>query len=155
MVFPEPTIRKKRTGIIPLTGEITGIVEEALRLEGRGGLDDAPDMQIFDITIEAFESRWKRLLNATGIEDLTFHDFRHEATSRFFEQGLTTAEVMSITGHSTKDMVDRYSHYGTALVLKKLESGTDHKALLAEITFLVAQFQAAGGEMAAIRALAA
>lgn len=154
MVFPQPTIRKKRTGIIPLTGDITSIINEALRLQGRSGPDAVPDMQIFDLTIEAFESRWKRLLAATGIEDLTFHDFRHEATSRFFEQGLTTAEVMSITGHSTKDMVDRYSHYGTALVLKKLESGTDKNALLSEINFLVAQYKAAGGEMASIRALA-
>jgi len=29
------------------------------------------------------------------------HDLRHEATSRFFEMGLSTEEVMRITGHKT------------------------------------------------------
>lgn len=34
-----------------------------------------------------------------GIEGLTFHDLRYEATSRLFEKGLGFMEVTSITGH--------------------------------------------------------
>ncbi len=33
-----------------------------------------------------------------GIDDLHFHDLRHEAISRFFELGLTTPEVALISG---------------------------------------------------------
>ncbi|MEC4683007.1 MAG: tyrosine-type recombinase/integrase [Nitrospirota bacterium] len=42
--------------------------------------------------------------------DLTFHDLRHEATSRFIEKGLNPLQVSKITGHKTIQMLSRYSH---------------------------------------------
>ena len=42
--------------------------------------------------------------------DLTFHDLRHEATSRLFELGLSTEKVKEITGHKTYQMLARYTH---------------------------------------------
>ncbi len=45
-----------------------------------------------------------------GIDDLRFHDLRHEATSRLFEKGLNPMEVASITGHKTLQMLKRYTH---------------------------------------------
>lgn len=45
-----------------------------------------------------------------GIEDLRFHDLRHEATSRFFEMGLNIMEVSAITGHMDLKMLKRYTH---------------------------------------------
>jgi len=33
------------------------------------------------------------------IEDLHFHDLRHEGTSRLFEAGLTIEKVALVTGH--------------------------------------------------------
>ena len=45
-----------------------------------------------------------------GIEDLRFHDLRHEATSRFFEKGLNPMQVSAITGHKTLQMLKRYTH---------------------------------------------
>ena len=42
--------------------------------------------------------------------DLTFHDLRHEATSRFFEKGLNPMQVSAITGHKTLQMLKRYTH---------------------------------------------
>ena len=42
--------------------------------------------------------------------DLTFHDLRHEATSRFFENGFNVMEVATITGHKTLQMLKRYTH---------------------------------------------
>jgi integrase len=44
------------------------------------------------------------------IQDLRFHDLRHEATSRLFEIGLNPMEVASITGHKTLQMLKRYTH---------------------------------------------
>ena len=55
---------------------------------------------------QAFE----RVCKAAGIEGLTFHDLRHEATSRLFEKGLGLMEVASITGHKTMQMLKRYTH---------------------------------------------
>jgi len=51
-----------------------------------------------------------RACRRVGIEDLKFHDLRHEATSRFFELGLNTMEVSTITGHKTLSMLKRYTH---------------------------------------------
>ncbi len=42
--------------------------------------------------------------------DLTFHDLRHEATSRLFEKGFNPMEVATITGHKTLQMLKRYTH---------------------------------------------
>ena len=48
--------------------------------------------------------------DASFLTDLTFHDLRHEATSRFFENGFNVMEVASITGHKTLQILKRYTH---------------------------------------------
>jgi hypothetical protein len=35
------------------------------------------------------------------VSDLRFHDFRHEAASKFFEMGLNQFKVTAIKGHKT------------------------------------------------------
>lgn len=149
IVFPKDSaVRNKRTGIIPLTREIDAIIGEAVR-----GAVCENDIPVFDVSIGRFTAWWKRLLAETGIENFHFHDLRHEATSRLFERGLTTAEVMSITGHSTSEMVDRYSHYSAALVHAKLERGLDPAAILDETLFLTDQYKAMAGDMTKLAAL--
>jgi integrase len=51
-----------------------------------------------------------RICKRAKIEGLNFHDLRHEATTRFFEQGFEIMEVASITGHKTLTMLQRYTH---------------------------------------------
>ncbi len=55
-------------------------------------------------------SSFRQFLQKAGIEDLRFHDLRHEATSRFFEKGLNPMQVAAITGHKTLQMLKRYTH---------------------------------------------
>ena len=59
---------------------------------------------------DSVENAWKRAVANAGITGLRFHDLRHEATSRFFERGLSLPEVASITGHKTWQMLRRYTH---------------------------------------------
>jgi integrase len=59
------------------------------------------------------------MLKGTGIEDLHFHDLRHEAISRFFEMGLTVPEVASISGHRDTRMLLRYAHADRGRILEK------------------------------------
>ena len=48
---------------------------------------------------------------AAELDDLHFHDLRHEATSRLFERtDLRDIEIASITGHTTMEMLKRYAH---------------------------------------------
>jgi len=45
-----------------------------------------------------------------GIDDLHFHDLRHEGCSRLFELGWTIPQVASVSGHRSWQSLKRYSH---------------------------------------------
>ena len=62
------------------------------------------------MTAEAVKLAYIRAVRRAGIENLTFHDLRHEATTRLFEKGLNIMEVASITGHKDLRMLRRYTH---------------------------------------------
>jgi len=55
------------------------------------------------------------------IKDLRFHDLRHEATSRLFENtDLDVMEVRALTGHKAMQMLARYSHLSTSHLAERL-----------------------------------
>lgn len=55
------------------------------------------------------------------LTNLHWHDLRHEATSRLFEEkGLNIMEVASVTGHKTLSMLKRYTHLKAQAIAKKL-----------------------------------
>lgn len=62
----------------------------------------------------------KRPADPQWLIGIRLHDLRHEATSRFFELGLQTVEVASITGHKTLAMLKRYTHLKAEDLAKKL-----------------------------------
>ena len=62
------------------------------------------------------------MIKRAGIEDLRFHDLRHEAVSRFFEMGLSLPEVALISGHKDYRMLARYTHMTAENVLNKLDA---------------------------------
>ncbi len=68
------------------------------------------DGKVWGYTQEGMRASWRRALTHAGIDALTFHDLRHEATSRFFEKGLNPMQVSAITGHKTLQMLKRYTH---------------------------------------------
>ena len=74
----------------------------------------------FPISDNAFRLAWDRLRNRAGIRDLRFHDLRHEAISRFFERGLSIAEVAAISGHKDPRMLFRYTHLDNKKIAQKL-----------------------------------
>ena len=75
---------------------------------------------VFPISPNAFRLAWERVKRRAGIEDLRFHDLRHEAISRFFEIGLSVPEVALISGHKDARMLFRYTHLRAEEVAKKL-----------------------------------
>lgn len=58
--------------------------------------------------------------SARWLVGIRLHDLRHEATSRFFEKGLSVMEVTTITGHKTMEMLKRYTHLRAHDVALKL-----------------------------------
>lgn len=70
---------------------------------------------------DSFNKPWAKLCKSAEIEDLRFHDLRHEATSRLFEKGVFEGvEVAAITGHKTLQMLKRYTHLRAADLAQKL-----------------------------------
>ncbi len=64
----------------------------------------------------------RKKVDTEFLDDLRFHDLRHEATSRLFETGkLDMMEVASITRHKDLRMLKRYTHLKAENLAKKLE----------------------------------
>lgn len=70
---------------------------------------------------DSFSKGWHALLRRAKVEDLRFHDLRHEATSRMTEHGLSPVEVAAITGHRTMQMLKRYSHFSPQHLIRLLD----------------------------------
>ena len=74
----------------------------------------------FSYTARDLSGAFLRLCRKHGLENLRFHDLRHEATSRFFEKGLNPVEVATITGHKDTRMLMRYTHLRAKDLVKRL-----------------------------------
>ncbi len=106
---------------IPLSTMASESLQELLKLSDGVGIE-SPIIPLKDphsIT-RAFSRACKRACKRAGIEDLRFHDLRHEATSRFFEKGLNVMEVASITGHQDLRMLRRYTHIRAETLVDRL-----------------------------------
>lgn len=84
---------------VPLLGDAFGIVKRQPQIGER----------IFPVTEGTVSTIFPRACNKLGIEDLTFHDFRHEGVSRLFEQGYTIEQVALVSGHRDWKMLARYT----------------------------------------------
>ncbi len=100
-------IPKTKTGV-PRTIPLSSMALDAI-LSVRNDGSDGND-RIFPLTPNAFRLAWERVKKRTKIDDLHFHDLRHEAVSRLFEQGLGIAHVAAISGHRDFRMLARYTH---------------------------------------------
>lgn len=104
---------------VPLSRMAMAILEELPRMGER----------VFPTTTNAIRLAWEKLTTRAGIDDLHFHDLRHEAISRLFEKGLTVPEVASISGHRDIRMLMRYAHAQSSAVLNKLDGGSDRHGI--------------------------
>ena len=68
---------------------------------------------------DSFNKTWTRTSKRAGIEDLRYHDLRHEACSRLADK-FHMHELMKITGHKTAAMLARYYHPRAEDLAKRL-----------------------------------
>ena len=81
-----------------------------------------PKGRVFHYTSAGLKSSWRFMLGKLGIENLHFHDLRHEAVSRLFELGtMDMMEVAAISGHKSLSMLKRYTHLKAQRLVRKLE----------------------------------
>ncbi len=109
-----PVTKNGHPRTIPLTNAAVEILD---------GLEKhLEEERIFPTTTEAVKQSWQRLIERSGIQDLHFHDLRHEAVSRFFEMGLSIPEVALISGHRDFRMLFRYTHLRPEEIVAKFNS---------------------------------
>jgi integrase len=66
--------------------------------------------EIFPFSTDAISAAFTRACKFLEIEDLHFHDLRHEGISRLFEMGKTIPQVAAVSGHRTWNSLKRYTH---------------------------------------------
>jgi integrase len=66
--------------------------------------------QIFPFGADAIGAAFTRAVAFLGIDDLHFHDLRHEGVSRLFESGLNIPHVAAVSGHRSWSSLKRYTH---------------------------------------------
>ena len=114
---------KKRTVTLPETknGEkrIVPLSAEAMRI--LSGIPRRLDGSVWGITEDPITRAFVRACKRAKVEGLTFHDLRHEATSRLFEKGFNPMEVAAITGHKTLQMLKRYTHLKAEDLAKRMD----------------------------------
>ena len=72
-------------------------------------------------TTSKLSQQFGRIFEAANCADLTFHDLRHEATSRLFERTrLSDVEISRITGHKDPRVLRRYSNFRGSDLARKL-----------------------------------
>ncbi len=114
-----------RTAFLPLTkngsSRTVPLSPAAFAILGRlQRTKDSAGGTVFPITATSLRLAWARAKARAGIEDLRFHDLRHEAISRFFELGLSVPEVSLISGHKDARMLFRYTHLKARNIAEKL-----------------------------------
>lgn len=83
--------------------------------------------RLFSYTSAGIKSSWRFLVRSLGIQDLHFHDLRHEAISVLFEKDLDMLEVATISGHRSLSMLRRYTHLHAFKLVPKLDPGKHKK----------------------------
>jgi integrase len=104
----DPRKKKGNDQKIPLL-DISGydackIIEEQERYS------NSREGRIFPYNGRSIGSAFRRQCRDLAIEDLHFHDLRHEGTSRLFEAGFSIEQVALVTGHKDWKMLRRYTH---------------------------------------------
>jgi integrase len=83
-----------------LTPEASALIESMPRCDER----------IFPYSTDAICAAFTRACKVLGIDDLHFHDLRHEGVSRLFEMGWNIPQVAKASGHRSWQSLKRYEH---------------------------------------------
>lgn len=103
--------RKPRTEIIPVPPKARAIIDALPKIDER----------ILPYKADSVSASFQRACIRLNIQDLHFHDLRHEGISRLFESGLAIQEVAMISGHQSWNMLRRYTQLKPADVLEKMK----------------------------------
>lgn len=104
----DPRKKKGNDQRIPLL-DVSGYDASKI-IEEQGRFLNVREGRIFPYNGRSVGTAFRRQCRELKIEDLHFHDLRHEGTSRLFEAGFSIEQVALVTGHKDWKMLRRYTH---------------------------------------------
>lgn len=96
----DPSKKAINDQVVPLLGEAWDILQRQPKM----------DAFVFPYNHRSIGAAFNRICKAAGIEDLHFHDLRHEGISRLFEQGYQIQQVAMVSGHKGWNSLKRYTN---------------------------------------------
>ncbi len=127
------TAKSGRTRWVPIGTERLRQVLNFLRTDASGQRKPS-DAPVFSNEVgepvRYFQTAWRATLRRAGIEDLHWHDLRHEYASRLVEQGVPLSQVRDLLGHASIVTTERYDNQKPAALLEavqRLENGESFK----------------------------
>lgn len=107
--------RRKNTAnptVIPLlVGPVRhrNVVIDPVEILQRQGSIRSGTVRVFPYPPKSVSGAFRRICQSLQIEDLCFHDFRHEGISRLFESDYTIPQVATVSGHRSWKHLQRYT----------------------------------------------
>lgn len=109
-----PTTKNGEERTVPLSPKAIELLKSLPRSEDGS-------VSVFGYTLDSVTGMMRETCARAEIKNLRFHDLRHEATSRLFENtDLDVMEIRMITGHKTLQMLARYTHLRAERLVKRL-----------------------------------
>jgi integrase len=100
-------ISKNKDGrILPLRGELLDVLERAAE---RRRLDCTFVFHVNGQPIGQFRKSWKTACKSAGLSGLIPHDLRRTAVRNMVRAGIPERVAMSLSGHKTRAIFDRYN----------------------------------------------
>jgi integrase len=110
LTFPAGNTKDGEERVVPITDRLAAVMDMAR--VGPEGKPFGPDAFVFGNevgeAIKSMKTAWGNTCRKAGIEDLHFHDLRHEAGSRWIEGGVPIHHVQALLGHSNVKQTSTY-----------------------------------------------
>jgi integrase len=125
--FRAENTKTKEGRRIPLTSVAVKILKWFKKVHNPERLGGLRVFQCWNLNEHHLSKQFQICCGRAEIEDIRWHDLRHEGTSRLFEwvnprsgHTLTDMEIASITGHKSMNMLRRYAHLRPSSIIPKL-----------------------------------
>ena len=102
-----PEISKNKDGrMLPLQGELLALFERA---KEQRRIDCPFVFHVKGQRIGDFKKAWKSSCKKAGLEGTLIHDLRRTAVRNMVRAGVRERVAMTLTGHKTRSIFDRYN----------------------------------------------
>jgi len=117
--------KNKQPYTLPLKGELL----EVIRRAWANRESECP--YVFHdgkLPVGDFRKAWRRACKAAGLEGILVHDMRRSCARNLVRAGVAERVAMSVTGHKTRSMFDRYNIVGVTDLEQAMERVSEYVA---------------------------